>query len=110
MGQAFSEASCINEDQRRGVLAYEVGDLVEHLSHLLARSHRFEIAFRKPDRKIERALVPAVDHLTSGRQVCIGSLRASSDEQPRNCFDRSLGCGQTDPSRPRIAKCCEPFE
>ena len=99
--QALGETAGVHEDERRPVLADEVGDPVEHVGHLFVGGDRFELALGQFEREVEVALVARVD---DRRQ------RPIPHEQTRHGLDRSLRRGQADPARPTVAQHFETFQ
>ena len=92
VGEPLGEPPGVHEHERRVVLADELGDLVEHVVHLLGRRDRFELAVGQLELEVEVALVAGVD---DRRQ------RPVPDEQPGDRLDRPLRRRQPDPRRPR---------
>ncbi len=84
----------VHEHQRGAVLAYVVGDAVDHLAELLGGRHRGELGVGKLDADLEAAGVAAVH---DGR---LGAV-ARAGEQTRRLLDGALGGRQSDALGPR---------
>ena len=74
MSSPFSEAACVNKDERGPVCFDKSGEAAIYLGPDLVRHHRFERRARKLDRQIEIALIASVDNHTTGglcrREAC----------------------------------------
>ena len=88
--EPFGEPAGVDEDERRAVLADQLGDAVEHVGHLLGRRDGLELALGQLEGEIEVALVADVD---DRRQ------RPVADEQAADRLDRPLRGGQPDAGR-----------
>ena len=89
VGETLRQPPRVHEHQRGAVLAYVVGDAVDHLAELLGRRHRGELGVGKLDADLEAAGVAAVH---DGRVVGI----TRPGEQARRPLDGTLGGRQAD--------------
>ncbi len=86
---ALRMATRIHEDERRSVLAGELGQSVVHLCPHLSGHHRFQGRCRDLDREIPLANVAGVDDRAV--RLAVGPQVPRAYQESRDFLDRFLG-------------------